>query len=153
MVNSRTYIIPGRQVSSLKWLRSCAYLRRQLQTTNKQVVSRYYGADEPKSRPLTLIARCNQTRDYPLIESVLKDLVIQPYVHNCSVRVLHKNRISTYLLFYRLHRHLPVNRAVSLVSRSSSVRGDVVVMRTNDDGRVVGMRHGDAVIADEIVKE
>lgn len=126
---------------------------KHAQTTYRQVTSRFYGAKEPKSRPLTLLARCDGTREYPLIESVLDDMRIQSYVHNCSVWVLHNNRFSTYQVFFRVHRRLPTNRAVSLVARSGPVRGDVVVMRTGRGGRLMGMRHGDAVVSDEIVKE
>ncbi|OCH84648.1 hypothetical protein OBBRIDRAFT_741238 [Obba rivulosa] len=135
MVNSRTYIAPGRRMS----------------TTYRQVTSRFYGAEEPKSKPLTLLARCDGDCHYPLIESVLDDMRIQPYVHNSFIRVLHNNQIYTYLVFYRIHRRLPINRTVSLVAHSCSVRGNVVVIRTDRDGRVIGMRHGDAVVFDEIV--
>lgn len=97
------------------------------------------------------MARCDGHHRYPLVEGVLDDMSIQPYVHNCSVSVLHKNRWSRYIVFFKVHRRLPVNRAVSLVARTRSIRGDVVVMRIGVDGRVVGMRHGDAVVADQIV--
>ncbi|KAI8989146.1 hypothetical protein BD414DRAFT_514825 [Trametes punicea] len=134
MVNSRSYIVPG----------AC--------TTYRQLVSRFYGADEPKSRPVALMARCDGDSRYPLVESVLGGMAIQPYVHDCSVSVLHHNRWSRYTIFYRIHHRLPINRAAALVSGSIAVHGDVLVMWTDDDGRVVGMRHGDAVIADQIVK-
>ncbi|OJT05512.1 hypothetical protein TRAPUB_3668 [Trametes pubescens] len=91
------------------------------------------------------MARCDGHYRYPLVESVLGDMSIQPYVHNCSVSILHKNRWSQYIVFFKLHSRLPVNRSVSFVARSHSIRGDVAVMRIGFDGRVVNMRHGDAV--------
>ncbi|OJT05509.1 hypothetical protein TRAPUB_3671 [Trametes pubescens] len=97
------------------------------------------------------MARCDGHYRYPLVESVLGDMSIQPYVHNCSVSILHKNRWSQYIVFFKLHSRLPVNRSVSFVARSHSIRGDVAVMRIGFDGRVVNMRHGDAVVADQIV--
>ncbi|KAI0641416.1 hypothetical protein C8Q79DRAFT_919327 [Trametes meyenii] len=134
MVNSRTYIVPGTR------------------TTYKHLASRFYGANEPKSRPLTLITRCDGDLRYPLVESVLGDMTIQPYVHNCSVTVLHRGRESSYTVFYRLHRRLPINRSVALLTHNHSVRRDIVVMRTDRAGRVTSMRHGDAVVADRIVE-
>lgn len=124
---------------------------RDKQTTYQPLRSRFYGAEQPKSRPLALMARCDGHYRYPLVESVLGDMSIQPYVHNCSVSILHKNRWSQYIVFFKLHSRLPVNRSVSFVARSHSIRGDVAVMRIGFDGRVVNMRHGDAVVADQIV--
>ncbi|KAI0368515.1 hypothetical protein BV20DRAFT_947960 [Pilatotrama ljubarskyi] len=135
MVNSRTYIAPGNR------------------TTYRPFLCRFYGAKEQKSRPLPLIVRCDDESHYPLVETVLDDMAIQPYVHDCSVMVLHNNRWLYYRVFYRRHCRLLINHSVCLVARSSWVRGDIVVMRTDWKGHALGMHHGDAVTADEIVVE
>ncbi|KAL1941690.1 hypothetical protein VTO73DRAFT_7129 [Trametes versicolor] len=133
MVNSRSYVVPG------------------CRTTYQPILSRFYGAEQQKSRPLSLMTRCDGHHRYPLVEGVMGDMSIQSYVHNCAVSVHHRKCWSRYIVFFKLHRRLPVNRAVSLVARSHSIRGDVAVMRVGFDGRVVNMCHGDAVVADQIV--
>ncbi|KAI0763729.1 hypothetical protein BC629DRAFT_1293822, partial [Irpex lacteus] len=96
------------------------------------------------SRTVKVSTRCVQHERYPFVESVLDHAVLQPYIHDCSLRVHEGGRWTSFLIFFKRHCRLPRNRGV--------FRGDLLVMRTSCHGKVINMRGRDRILANWAVE-
>jgi hypothetical protein len=83
---------------------------------------------------------------------------VQPYVHNTRVYVRDGDEIHRFMVFYKRHCRLPVNRAVPGIERR--FRGDVLVLRESltilpkyVGWRYVNMRAHDHVLVDFAMEE
>jgi hypothetical protein len=83
---------------------------------------------------------------YPYVESLFEDPVIQPYIHNCVVKLHDGSHNYHFMVFFKRHRRLRTNRTIT----GGVLRGDVVVMRiaARNDHSVVNMRERDTIVAD-----
>ncbi|KAJ7190013.1 hypothetical protein B0H12DRAFT_1246480 [Mycena haematopus] len=120
----------------------------------KAITGRLYGAHH-RATSVSVPARCSSTnaRDprVPIVESVMGQSYLQPYVHDVVVLVTHRcsdDRItnSWFRIFFKRHVHLSYNWRLDL-------KGDIMVMRIASKNRqsVVNLRSSDAKIADFIV--
>ncbi len=91
---------------------------------------------------------------FPLAEGHFADAIVQPYIHNCSVIVLEKSQVHNFMVFFKNHRRLPINRSLRALQCEDALRGDVLVMRSasRNLASVVNMRGRDSVLADFVVK-
>ncbi|KAI0083091.1 hypothetical protein BDY19DRAFT_865163, partial [Irpex rosettiformis] len=96
------------------------------------------------SRAVKVATRCLRGQRYPFVESVLDYAVLQPYVHDCTLRICEGGRWTSFLLFFKRHCRLPHNRG--------AFRGDLLVMRTTHDGKVINMRERDRTLANWAIK-
>ncbi|KAH9939690.1 uncharacterized protein BXZ73DRAFT_99313 [Epithele typhae] len=119
------------------------------------VKGRLYGASESRSRPVGVLTRCDGKRRYPFAESVLDDeRAPQCGVHDCIVDVVEESGTSSYVVFFWIDdgEFSRFNRPASYVT-PWPMYGDALVMRLSKSKKfVVNMRHGDAVMADEVLE-
>ncbi|KAH9910521.1 uncharacterized protein BXZ73DRAFT_58157, partial [Epithele typhae] len=109
---------------------------------------------ESRSRPVGVLTRCDGKRRYPFAESVLDDeRAPQCGVHDCIVDVVEESGPARML-----YSSGSTRRVQSLQPPPSCVTpwpmyGDALVMRLSKSKKfVVNMRHGDAVMADEVLE-
>ncbi|KAF8592422.1 hypothetical protein K439DRAFT_1261803, partial [Ramaria rubella] len=91
--------------------------------------SHLYSASEPKSRQVTVPTRCITHMSavcYPFTESVFEGTILQPYIHDCVVRVQEGPHISRFRIFFKCHCWLPVNQTL-LKGKNIAFRRDTVV--------------------------
>ena len=150
MGNSRSYIFPTRQVSCPD--ESFSGINDDLlQAHEVKIRCRLYSTARTRPMPVVVCARSDRTQAanrYPYIESLFEDSRVQPYIHNCIVRVHEGSITHQFMVFFKRHCHLPVNDLVSC--RGCIFRGDVVVTRVavRNVRSVVNMRGRDALLAD-----
>ncbi|KAJ7431764.1 hypothetical protein B0H11DRAFT_1941247 [Mycena galericulata] len=96
---------------------------------------------------------------YPDVESIMGEADIQPYVHDVSVFLIHRDpngrlkgsngrlKGSSFRVFFKRHKRLSFN------SRSIA-RGDILIMRIahRNQSSVVNMRRSDGKLGDFIVR-
>ncbi|KAI6108770.1 hypothetical protein EDD16DRAFT_1460282, partial [Pisolithus croceorrhizus] len=86
---------------------------------------RLYSASYCRPQQVAMLTRCanisrNATR-YPVVESVLQDAALQPYVHNCQITVHEGRRTYHYCIFFKQHCRLRANAMLD------KFQGDVVI--------------------------
>ncbi|KAI6136017.1 hypothetical protein F5141DRAFT_986102, partial [Pisolithus sp. B1] len=64
---------------------------------------------------------------FPIVESLLQDTPLQPYIHDCQVIVHEGQHTYYYCVFFKCHCQLQTN--ILLSSIGSEFCGDIVVMR------------------------
>lgn len=105
---------------------------------------------EPRFRPCqtTVATTCAPHARYPVVEEVMDHGDIQPFIHNIPVTIRDDNLVYRYMLFYKNHVSLPLNRSIP----THVFRGDAVIMRTGNRSQYVNMRGRDAALADMIME-
>ena len=89
---------------------------------------------------------------YPLVDSVLDEPQLQPYVHNCVVYVREGNQTHRLRVFFKRHRHLPYNISLLPFQQRTIAQGDFVVMWVGVyPGSVVNMQEHDTQISDWVI--
>ena len=93
------------------------------------------------------------TARYPLPESVFNDTTMQSYIHDCLVHVHEGKNIYHFRIFFKRHRHLPINQSLHQLSANHTFRGDALVMRSGAQDRksVVNMRERDTILSDYVI--
>jgi hypothetical protein len=116
---------------------------------------RWYSVMKSKPCQITLSARCasraRNANRYPYAESIFGDAVTQPYVHNCIAEVHEGTATHRYMIFFKRHRRLQINRTIT--PAAAAFRGDAIVMRiaANNTSLVVNMRERDTIISDWVM--
>ncbi|KAG1836842.1 hypothetical protein F4604DRAFT_1602219 [Suillus subluteus] len=133
MVNTRTYILPTCFVSYRLYL-TPLYL--------------------PSNQTPELHLQLDQTPSghycFPVPESLLQEVTMQPYVHNCFMNVCEGRHI--FCIFFK--RHLRLRANVLLSSGDHKFRGNTVVMWVGvNHPSVVNMRARDNALADFIIHQ
>jgi hypothetical protein len=85
---------------------------------------------------------------YPFAESVLQDAALQPYVHDCVVRVNEGPHTYNFRVFFKRHCRLRLNMSLSKQSVPTNFRGDIVVMKIGVRNEYVNMRGRDGILSD-----
>jgi hypothetical protein len=159
MTNTRKYIFPGRRVRTLSvHLFMCSpYSLDFVQTLESKLRGRLYSASRSNPSPIHINTRtCKHGKlstRYPMVEGVMDGAGLQPHVHNCTVTVLDGTDSFIFKVFFKRHRHLPLNKSLPVHGDHCRLRGDVVVMRAAARGdSVVGMRGCDAKISDWLIQ-
>lgn len=122
-----------------------------------QIRSRLYSTVGLRPMQVTVRARCaNRTRHatrYPFAESVFEDAAVQPYIHNCIVKVHEGCNMYRFMIFFKRHCNLRLNKTLSTLSTRCLFRGDIVVMRVaaRNEFSVVNMRERDTILADWVI--
>ncbi|KAI5980956.1 hypothetical protein EDD15DRAFT_2185235, partial [Pisolithus albus] len=87
-----------------------------------------------KLHQVAIPTRCaNSSRKvqrFPVPESVLQGMCLQPYVHNCQVTVHEAGHAYRFCIFFKRHHHLPLNPALSV--GGSLFWGDATIMRLGE---------------------
>ncbi|KAG6369919.1 hypothetical protein JVT61DRAFT_13386 [Boletus reticuloceps] len=103
----------------------------------------------PRPHQVTMLTRCanssRRSQRFPVVESLLQDARVQPYVHNCQVIVHEGRHTYRFCVFFKRHCHLQLNPILGRMG--GQFRGDVVVMRVGESS-VVNMQGRDAIVAD-----
>ncbi len=137
MPNRRAYCAPSYRVRfgiSNDWYRGLT----DHQANIIQLNSCLYPAGTG-SRIVKIPTRCAQSERYPFVESVFDHAVVQPYIHDCTLRVREGGCWTSFLLFFKRHCRLPRNQGV--------LRGNLLMMRTTCGGKVINMRGRDRILA------
>jgi hypothetical protein len=109
-----------------------------------------------KPRQILLSARGVASRagscNYPFVESAFQDATIQPYIHDCTVRVHEGKHAYLLRIFFKRHCRLPLNQALP---GNRTFRGDAVVVRAGavNSQAVVSMRERDTILSDFVIKK
>ncbi|KAI6098666.1 hypothetical protein EDD16DRAFT_1498275, partial [Pisolithus croceorrhizus] len=83
---------------------------------------------------------------YPVVESVLQDAALQPYVHKCQITVHEGRHTYHYCIFLKWHCRLRANEMLD------KFQGDVVIMKIGTQVlSVVNMCTCDTAITNYIV--
>ena len=89
---------------------------------------------------------------YPFTDSVLDTPQLQPYVHDCCVRIHEGNQTHQLRVFFKRHRRLQYNNSLPFMRRRIVAQGDFVVMRVGVyPSSVVNMRGHDPQISDWVI--
>ncbi|KAF8583152.1 hypothetical protein K439DRAFT_1349393 [Ramaria rubella] len=92
---------------------------------------------------------------YPFAESVLQDAALQPYVHDCLVRVNEGEHTYTFHMFFKHHCCLRINMSLSeqasLENNLMAIQGDIVVMRIGTRYEYVNMQGQDGILCDWVI--
>jgi len=80
-------------------------------------------------------------------ESTLADPALQPFIHDFSVVVVDKKQSTRFMIFFKNHTYLPINKSLPQLHR-----GDLLVMRMCENGLPVHLRAGDRSLTDFVVK-
>ncbi|TDL14238.1 hypothetical protein BD410DRAFT_734385, partial [Rickenella mellea] len=113
---------------------------------------RYYPSSRTRPYYTFVPARCadglRSSNRYLNPEFLFDDAAVQPYVHDCIIHVQEGETTHTFVVFYKRHVRLSINRAIS-----SPIRGDVIIARvgSRNKGCVVNMRGRDAAVSDWVV--
>jgi hypothetical protein len=123
-----------------------------LQIRHLQIRGRLY--PQSSNQPAyTLVPTANTgASHFPMVECLLSDLRIQPFIHDGIVVVREGNARHMFRVFCKNHHHLPVNDSVT---GNQAWRGDILVMRVSQKGRnlVVNMRGNDGALSDFLVQQ
>ncbi|KAG1825157.1 hypothetical protein EV424DRAFT_1301441, partial [Suillus variegatus] len=90
---------------------------------------RLYSASWTRPHQVTMLTRCSgrsrAAQRFPVLESLLEEAAVQPYVHNCFVNVCEGRHIHRFCIFFK--RHLRLRANVLLSTGGRKFRGDAVV--------------------------
>ena len=157
MVNSRTFIAPLSQVSMILSTPSLHNYSPFNQAHDVNLHAQLYSAQKGKPTQIHVPTRClypvrQVGPQYPLVDSVLDEPQLQPYVHNCVVYVREGNQTHWLWVFFKWHRRLPYNISLLPFQQRMIAQGDFVVMRVGIyPGSVVNMRGRDTQISDWVI--
>lgn len=112
------------------------------------LTARLFAATGGPPRNVIVTARCLGHRQYPFVESVLSGACVQPYVHDCTLRIREGGQLTTFIFFFKKHIQLPKNRHCRLAWNCRVLRGDLLMMRTSRSGTIVNLRGGDQILVD-----
>lgn len=107
----------------------------------RSVRAQHYKTNEQHPVPAQVLY-CEDHRQpekgrYLLAADQLSDAKRQPYVHDCTVTTTFRRRRYAFRIFYKRHKHLPLNQAVHTVA-NVAMEGDVIVVAY---GKRVGLRN------------
>lgn len=90
----------------------------------------------------------------PFPENHLGELQLQPYIHNCAVTIHEGRRAHCFMVFYKRHCCLQANRCLTTMVQdaTTTIRGDVIVMRLGSKASYVNLRSGDAKRTDWLMR-
>jgi len=128
MVNTRTYIL----------------------TTDdnvKRIRGRIYSTELGKARRVPIPTACMPGLCYPGVEQLMSASQTQSYVHDLCIDVQDGSRVFSFVVFFKNHAYLPLNRSLP----DLGLKGDVVVMRKGVRGALVNMRERDRFLSDFLV--
>ncbi|KAH6906526.1 hypothetical protein BKA70DRAFT_1083051, partial [Coprinopsis sp. MPI-PUGE-AT-0042] len=74
--------------------------------------ARLYPADKTWPESVNVPTLENQDGRYPLVEAVLAGEQIQPFIHDCLVKVSRHGRLHRFRVFYKNHKYLLRNGSV-----------------------------------------
>jgi hypothetical protein len=90
----------------------------------------------------------------PLVEGVMEDSNVQPFIHDCKVAVKDGDKTRNYSVFFKRHVNLPPNASIQgLTGVVPLTRSDVVVMKIGMKGFVINIGNRDTVIIDWMIKK
>lgn len=155
MTNTRKHISPNIRVCYSTSVILQLSMLTGFQTYPLHIQSRLYSATCSKARQVKVPTCCviRAPDRFPLPECVFEDAIIQPYIHDCLVRVYEGRHVYHFRIFFKRHRHLHVNQSLRRLSASLIFCGDVLVMRAGARNRnsVVNMREHDTVLSDYVI--
>ena len=105
-------------------------------------------------RPAKIVTRYNPASNscYPLVEGLLSQQKLQPFVHNCSIAFFERRHVFRYAVFFKKHRQLSRNRFLNATS-NGVLRGDVLVMRIGARTPYINFRARDRALSDKIARQ
>lgn len=119
--------------------------------------SRLYSSSRTKPMQVAVPTRCvfpaaQVGPRFPFAESVLAEATVQPYVHDCVVKVIEAGRTYRFRVFFKRHCRLRTNRSFPAKPRNV-FHGDILVMRAAalHYSSVVNMRERDTILSDYLV--
>lgn len=93
----------------------------------------------------TCCTHASDTR-YLLAESLFEGAALQPYIHNCSIKIVEGRNVSHFQIFFKQHCHLRQN--MTAITSRASMRGNMVIMHEGTQKCFVNMRGRDRKLAD-----
>ena len=119
--------------------------------------SRLYAAHNTRSYMVTTPVRFDKTSQYPLVEGMLDQSRLQPYIHDCLITVYEGPYKYNYRIFFKKHCLLNINKAIKQIGDDGDAqfRGDILIMRisTRNSSSYVNFRERDVLLANFLVKE
>jgi|SRR5277367_5327161 len=91
---------------------------------------------------------------HPFPEAHIGDAGCQPWIHNCQVAVKEGPHRYRFMVFFKRHRHLAVNKCLKdMICQTPRLRSDVVVMRLGKEKEeYLNMRERDTLLADWLMR-
>lgn len=108
------------------------------------------------TRPISknICTQSNTKGRSPRLDLLLGGEKLQPYIHHALISVKYRGSITQFHVFCKNHRWLGLNKAaIRLVGANCTWKGDIMLMRKGKEKEIVGMRTGDARLADFAVKK
>jgi len=111
---------------------------------------RIYRATDQRPKFTNILTQDDGYRRFAFLRGVLSDDGTQPRVWDCEVAVIDIYGLRhDFQFFFKNDRRLAENQAIEFVSPDTHWKGDAVILRiAASSSRVVGMRPGDALLAD-----
>lgn len=87
---------------------------------------------------------------FPFAESILSEAEVQPYIHDCIIKIIEAGRTYRFRVFFKRHRRLQPNRHLP---GHVVFPGDILVMRASAlyTLSVVNMRGCDIGLSDYLI--
>ncbi|KAJ3736234.1 hypothetical protein DFJ43DRAFT_990276, partial [Lentinula guzmanii] len=122
----------------------------------RAVRARVFRANEITSRWVQVhyaeAPRSPQHNRYVMASTNLMGARLQPYIHDCVVKIGHRRRQFTFRIFYKRHKFLPVNQAIQALA-GVAIEGDVLIVACGKKVAVRNMQNRlEARAAEQAVK-